>query len=157
MLGRIDASAALSTNVTANFNYNVYTNNAGPTLFLNNKDADVVVNAEYNYWDGAAADSKVANVASIDHAYTDATEVPAIGDADAEANTYTIKFDLNGGEWFEENEATYVYGHGFNAETPTKEGFTFVAWEDANGQLYTSFPASLKKNLEVKAVWKAAE
>ena len=157
MLGRIDASDALSTNVTANFNYNVYTNNAGPTLFLNNKDAEVVVNAEYNYWDGAAADSKVANVASIDHAYTDATEVPAIGDADVESNTYTIKFDLNGGEWFEENEATYVYGHGFNAETPTKEGFEFVAWEDANGQLYTSFPASLKKNLEVKAVWKAAE
>ena len=156
MIARIDDNALLSTNAEVKINYNVYTNNAGPTLFLNNKDADVVVNADYNYWDAGAVDSsKLANVASTENAYADALDVPSIGDADAESNTYTIKFDLNGGEWFEENEATYVYGHGFEAETPEKEGFTFVAWEDANGQLYTSFPASLKQNLELKAVWKA--
>ena len=156
MIARIDNNAALSTNAEVKINYNVYTNNAGPTLFLNNKDADVVVNADYNYWDGGAVDaSKLANVASTENAYTDALDVPAIGDADEAANTYTVKFDLNGGEWFEEDEITYVYGHEFEVANPEKAGFEFVGWADANGQLFTSFPASLKQNLELKAVWKA--
>ena len=153
MLMRIDNNADLSTNATVNANYNVYTANANPANFLNNKDADVSVNADYNYWDGPVNTGKIQNATS-DHAYTDALDVPAIGDADETNNTYTITFDLNGGEWFEENSLTYVYGHGATLETPEKAGFTFYAWEDADGQLYTSIPASLHQDLALKAIWK---
>ena len=156
MLMRLDDNSALSTNATIAVNYNVYTENAAPANFLNNKDADVAVNADYNYWDGPVNTGKIQHATS-ENAYTEASDVPAIGDADVANNTYTITFDLNGGEWFEENTLTYVYGHGASLETPEKAGFEFYAWEDANGQLYTSIPASLHQDLALKAVWKATE
>ena len=152
ILLRIDA-ATLPTTAALKAQYNVVTEHKGD-FFVKNENASNVVDASYGYWNGGDPSAKMKN-ATYANAYTDFTEVPAIGDADETNNTFTIKFDLNGGEWFEENEVTYVYGHGFEAATPEKAGFTFVAWEDANGQLYTSFPASLKKNLELKAVWKA--
>ena len=154
MLMRLDDNSALSTNATIAVNYNVYTENAAPANFLNNKDADVAVNADYNYWDGPVNTGKIQHATS-ENAYTEAADVPAIGDADESSNTYTIAFDLDGGEWFEDDLTTYVYGHEVVLSTPAKTGFEFVGWADMNGQIYTSFPASLHENLRLKAVWKA--
>ena len=153
ILLRIDASALPAT-AELKALYNVVIDHKGD-YFIKNANPANPVDASYGYWAAGAPDADKMLNATFENAYTDATEVPAIGDADAENNTYTIKFDLNGGEWFEENEVTYVYGHGFEVAAPEKEGFDFVAWEDANGQLYTSFPASLKQNLELTAVWAA--
>ena len=151
--------ASLPTNTTIKANNNIITDHqANPecnSLIIMNASS-IQIDANNCYWDGGDPSDKIQNTLA-EVKYTDMTEVPAIGDADAEANTFTVKFDLNGGEWFEENEVKYVYGHGLEVSAPEKEGFTFVAWEDANGQIYTSFPASLKQNLELTAVWAKAE
>ena len=155
ILLRIDA-AKLPETAELKALYNVVIDHKGD-YFIKNTNESNPVDASYGYWAAGAADASKMMNATYENAYTDATEVPVIGDADVDANSYTINFDLNGGEWFEEDEVTYVYGNELEIPAPEKEGFTFVAWKDANGQLFTSFPASLKQNLELTAVWAKAE
>ena len=75
-----------------------------------------------------------------------------------EANSYTLTYDLDGGEW--ENDTTYTYTKKYNEEVevkadPTKTGYTFAGWtseevEVVNGEF--TMPA---KNVTLKAQWKA--
>ena len=75
-----------------------------------------------------------------------------------EANSYTLTYNLDGGEW--ENDTTYTYTKKYNEEVevkadPTKEGYTFVSWmseevEVVNGKF--TMPA---KNVTLKAKWEA--
>lgn len=154
ILVRMDSTTNLADNATIKVNYNKILENSYLWM-LKNENSATIIDASYNHWAAGAPDANKIKNATYENAYADAADVPAIGDADEAANTYTVKFDLNGGEWFEEDEITYVYGHEFEVANPEKTGFEFVAWADANGQLYTSFPASLHENLELTAVWKA--
>lgn len=65
------------------------------------------------------------------------------------ANTYTVKFDSDGGN--KVDNSTVVYDENFTWTIPTKNGYTFVGWKDANGTLVTN-------NIgESKAVWSYAQ
>ena len=54
------------------------------------------------------------------------------------ANTYTVKFDANGGEGTMEDQ-TFIYDteQALTANTFTKTGYTFAGWKDAQGNTYT--------------------
>ena len=151
ILLRIDA-ATLPENAVLKANYNVITEHKGD-FYIKNANASNPVDGSYGYWAGNIVADKFMN-ATYENAYDEPSQVPAVGDADETNNTYTITFDLNGGEWFEEDTITYVYGHEVELSNPEKTGFEFVGWADANGQIYTSFPATLDQDLALKAIWK---
>lgn len=149
---RMDASSAIGSNATIKVNYNVITDNNYIWL-LKNENAGAVADASYNYWAGPAADTSKIKNATYANAYADATDVPVIGDADEANNTYTVTFDLDGGEWFIEGEPNYVYGYGYEFGTAEKDGFEFVHWVDENGQIFDVIPETYHENLSLKAIW----
>ena len=75
-----------------------------------------------------------------------------------EANTYTLTYDLDGGEW--ENDTTYTYPKKYNEEVevkadPTKEGYTFVGWMSAEVEVVNGKFTMPAKDVTLKAQWKA--
>ncbi len=50
---------------------------------------------------------------------------------------YTITYNLNGGTNSSSNPATYNVLYGFTLENPTREGYTFAGWTDADGNKVT--------------------
>ena len=153
ILLRIDANNKLQSNAKITANYNIVTELKGD-FFIKNANASAIVDASYNYFDGNTGDASKMTNSTYNNLYTDATEVPLIGDADEAANTYTVTFNLDGGEWFIEPDAfTYVYGYAYEFGIAEKVGFEFVHWVDENGQIYEAIPSSMHENLSLKAVW----
>ena len=153
ILLRIDANDKLQSNAKITANYNIVTELKGD-FFIKNANASAKVDASYNYFDGNTGDASKMTNSTYDNLYTDATEVPLIGDADEAANTYTITFNLDGGEWFIEPDTfTYVYGYAYEFGIAEKAGFEFVNWVDENGQIFEVIPATMHENLSLKAVW----
>ena len=75
-----------------------------------------------------------------------------------EANTYTLTYDLDGGEW--ENDTTYTYPKKYNEEVevkadPTKEGYTFAGWMSAEIEVVNGKFTMPAKNVTLKAKWEA--
>ena len=75
-----------------------------------------------------------------------------------EANSYTLTYDLDGGEW--ENDTTYTYPKKYNEEVevkadPTKEGYTFVGWMSAEVKVENGKFTMPAKNVTLKAKWEA--
>ena len=75
-----------------------------------------------------------------------------------EANTYTLTYDLDGGEW--ENDTTYTYPKKYNEEVevkadPTKEGYTFVGWMSAEVEVVNGKFTMPAKDVTLKAKWEA--
>ena len=75
-----------------------------------------------------------------------------------EANSYTLTYDLDGGEW--ENDTTYTYPKKYNEEVevkadPTKEGYTFAGWTSAEVKVVNGKFKMPAKNVTLKAQWKA--
>ena len=75
-----------------------------------------------------------------------------------EANSYTLTYDLDGGEW--ENDTTYTYTKKYNEEVevkadPTKEGYTFVGWMSAEVEVVNGKFTMPAKNVTLKAKWEA--
>ena len=75
-----------------------------------------------------------------------------------EANTYTLTYDLDGGEW--ENDTTYTYTKKYNEEVevkadPTKEGYTFAGWTSAEVKVVNGKFTMPAKNVTLKAKWEA--
>ncbi len=68
------------------------------------------------------------------------------------ANEYTITFDENGGT--DVADITAAYGSSITAPAaPTKAGYTFAGWENANGEK-VNVPATMPLNgLALKATW----
>ena len=106
--------------------------------------------------------------ADAEYTYTFAGWTPEIktvtGDATykatytKEANTYTLTYDLDGGEW--ENDTTYTYTKKYNEEVevkadPTKEGYTFVGWMSAEVEVENGKFTMPAKNVTLKAKWEA--
>ena len=75
-----------------------------------------------------------------------------------EANSYTLTYDLDGGEW--ENDTTYTYPKKYNEEVevkadPTKEGYTFAGWTSAEVKVENGKFTMPAKNVTLKAKWEA--
>ena len=75
-----------------------------------------------------------------------------------EANTYTLTYDLDGGEW--ENDTTYTYPKKYNEEVevkadPTKEGYTFTGWTSAEVEVVNDKFTMPAKNVTLTAKWVA--
>ena len=75
-----------------------------------------------------------------------------------EANTYTLTYDLDGGEW--ENDTTYTYPKKYNEEVevkadPTKEGYTFAGWTSAEVEVVNDKFTMPAKNVTLTAKWVA--
>ena len=73
-----------------------------------------------------------------------------------EANTYTLTYDLDGGEW--ENDTTYTYPKKYNEEVevkadPTKTGYTFAGWTSAEVEVVNGKFTMPAKNVTLKAKW----
>ncbi|WP_418522076.1 InlB B-repeat-containing protein [Hominenteromicrobium sp.] len=106
--------------------------------------------------------------ADAEYTYTFAGWTPKIetvtGDATykakytKEANSYTLTYDLDGGEW--ENDTTYTYPKKYNEEVevkadPTKEGYTFVGWMSEEVKVVNGKFTMPAKNVTLKAKWEA--
>ena len=75
-----------------------------------------------------------------------------------EANSYTLTYNLDGGEW--ENDTTYTYPKKYNEEVevkadPTKEGYTFVGWTSAEVEVVNDKFTMPAKDVTLKAKWEA--
>ena len=75
-----------------------------------------------------------------------------------EANSYTLTYDLDGGEW--ENDTTYTYPKKYNEEVevkadPTKEGYTFAGWMSAEVEVVNDKFTMPAKDVTLKAKWVA--
>ena len=148
---RVDATG-FGSNTNLNVHYNNIQNLLGD-FFIKNGNATKVVDATHNYWDGPSPTASKFTNATYTDSYGDFADVPIIGDEDIVANTYNITFDLDGGEWFEEVETTYVYGYGYEFGLAEKDGYTFEYFVDENGQIIFVINEFMKGNLNLKAVW----
>lgn len=77
------------------------------------------------------------------------------------SNTYTIKYDSNGGNGFV-GESSYNYGNSIKLTKNkfTKDGYTFIGWntnKDASVELYTDEQevSGLSGNITLYAVWRS--
>lgn len=71
-----------------------------------------------------------------------------------EAKRFTISYDLDGGENNLLNPDHFNYGGTkIILEDPTKEGFKFVGWFDADGNEVTEISCFTLENVSLKAVW----
>ena len=147
--------SSLPANTTIHANYNIFSDHQpnsknGSLIILN--ASNITIDANNCYWDGGDPSAKIQKT-TVDNKFMDLTEVPGVSDANPEANTYTITFDLDGGAWFEEVESTYVYGYGYEFGLVEKEGYSFVEWQDENGQSVYFINEFMKGNLTLKAIW----
>ena len=127
------------------------------------KDEDVPYGADPEY-DG----EEPTKAADAQYTYTFKGWTPEVetvtGDATykatytKEANSYTLTYDLDGGEW--ENDTTYTYPKKYNEEVevkadPTKEGYTFAGWTSAEVKVVNGKFTMPAKNVTLKAKWEA--
>ncbi len=68
-------------------------------------------------------------------------------------NTYTLQYDLEGGELSKENPSEYKYGQSFEFEIPTKSGYVFNGWytDEAYKNKITGITATTTGNLILRA------
>lgn len=66
---------------------------------------------------------------------------------------YNITYNLDGGTNAEENPATYTVENAVTFADPTKAGYTFKGWVDANGDPITGIAAGTIGDVEVTATW----
>ena len=131
-------------------------------------DSEVRTDTEVAYGTELEVPADPTREADAEYTYTFAGWTPKIetvtGDATyrakytKEANTYTLTYDLDGGEW--ENDTTYTYTKKYNEEVevkadPTKEGYTFVGWMSAEVEVVNGKFTMPAKNVTLKAKWEA--
>ena len=129
-------------------------------------DSEVRTDTEVPYGTELEVPEDPTRAADAEYTYTFAGWTPKIetvtGDATykatytKEANTYTLTYDLDGGEW--ENDTTYTYPKKYNEEVevkadPTKEGYTFVGWMSAEVEVVNGKFTMPAKNVTLKAKW----
>ena len=139
------------------------------TVTWKNDDGSVLrtdKNVEYGTMPNYGANPTKAADAQYTYTFKDWTpEVETVtGDATyqatytKEANSYTLTYDLNGGEW--ENDTTYTYPKKYNEEVevkadPTKEGYTFAGWMSEEVEVVNDKFTMPAKDVTLKAKWEA--
>lgn len=69
-----------------------------------------------------------------------------------EAETYTVTFDVNGGDR-EISSREFEVGSVMSLPTPTREGYRFVCWRDVWGEEYDNTSVMPDEDLRLIAVW----
>ncbi len=150
--------------VEKNFQVNV-TGGTGSGSFVQGKSVTIAAATKTGYtfasWSGAAADTGI--LASATSASTTLT-IPSRDvayEATYTPNTYTVKFNANGGSGSMPVESfTYDVSKALTANTFTRNGWNFLGWADSadatsakytNGQTVKNLATSGTKNLY--AVW----
>ena len=154
---------AKNVTLTAQWNINKY------TVTWKNDDGSVLrtdKNVEYGTMPNYG--SNPTKAADAQYTYTFKGWTPEVktvtGDATykatytKEANSYTLTYDLDGGEW--ENDTTYTYPKKYNEEVevkadPTKEGYTFAGWTSAEVEVVNGKFKMPAKDVTLKAKWEA--
>ena len=154
---------AKDVTLKAKWNVNKYT-----IKWVNWDDSEVRTDTEVPYGTELEVPEDPTRAADAEYTYTFAGWTPKIetvtGDATykatytKEANTYTLTYDLDGGEW--ENDTTYTYPKKYNEEVevkadPTKEGYTFVGWMSAEVEVVNGKFMMPAKDVTLKAKWEA--
>ena len=154
---------AKNVTLKAKWNVNKYT-----IKWVNWDDSEVRTDTEVAYGTELEVPEDPIREADAEYTYTFASWTPEIetvtGDATykatytKEANTYTLTYDLDGGEW--ENDTTYAYPKKYNEEVevkadPTKEGYTFAGWTSAEVKVVNGKFTMPAKNVTLKAKWEA--
>ncbi|WP_417416566.1 InlB B-repeat-containing protein [Hominenteromicrobium sp.] len=136
--------------------------------WVNWDDSEVRTDTEVAYGTELEVPADPTREADAEYTYTFAGWTPKIetvtGDATykakytKEANSYTLTYDLNGGEW--ENDTTYTYTKKYNEEVevkadPTKEGYTFAGWTSAEVKVVNGKFKMPAKNVTLTAKWEA--
>ena len=165
-LGQVTLSsfAVTAKVVEKNFQVNV-TGGTGSGSFVQGKSVTIAAASKTGYtftsWSGATADTGI--LASATSASTTLT-IPSRDvayEATYTPNTYTVKFNANGGSGTMPVESfTYDVSKALTANAFTRNGFTFLGWAETatattvkytNGQSVKNLAASGTKNLY--AVW----
>ena len=136
--------------------------------WVNWDGSEVRTDTEVPYGTELEAPANPTREADAEYTYTFAGWTPKIetvtGDATykakytKEANSYTLTYDLDGGEW--ENDTTYTYTKKYNEEVevkadPTKTGYTFAGWTSAEVEVVNGKFTMPAKDVVLKAVWEA--
>ena len=154
---------AKNVTLKAKWNVNKYT-----IKWVNWDDSEVRTDTEVAYGTKLEAPADPTREADAEYTYTFAGWTPKIetvtGDATykakytKEANSYTLTYDLDGGEW--ENDTTYTYTKKYNEEVevkadPTKTGYTFAGWTSAEVEVVNGKFTMPAKDVTLKAKWEA--
>ncbi|WP_417077737.1 InlB B-repeat-containing protein [Hominenteromicrobium sp.] len=154
---------AKDVTLKAKWNVNKYT-----IKWVNWDDSEVRTDTEVAYGTELEVPEDPTRAADAEYTYTFAGWTPEVetvtGDATykakytKEANSYTLTYDLDGGEW--ENDTTYTYTKKYNEEVevkadPTKEGYTFAGWTSAEVKVVNDKFTMPAKNVTLKAKWEA--
>ncbi|MCL2522672.1 MAG: InlB B-repeat-containing protein, partial [Erysipelotrichales bacterium] len=72
-----------------------------------------------------------------------------------EASTFTVSFDVNGGDALVPNYINVVFGENYTLPTPTRTGHTFAGWEDDNYGVIIDQSGfwSIPNNITLTALW----
>ena len=139
------------------------------TVTWKNDDGSVLrtdKNVEYGKMPSYGANPTKAADAQYTYTFKDWTpEVKTVtGDATyqatytKEANTYTLTYDLDGGEWTEAtNEFPYEYKATVEVvkTVPTREGYKFSGWRSEDGAIENDAFTMPAKDVTLKAKWEA--
>ena len=154
---------AKDVTLKAKWNVNKYT-----IKWVNWDDSEVRTDTEVAYGTELEVPEDPTRAADAEYTYTFAGWTPKIetvtGDATykatytKEANSYTLTYDLDGGEW--ENDTTYTYTKKYNEEVevkadPTKTGYTFAGWTSEEVEVVNDKFTMPAKNVTLKAQWEA--
>ncbi len=136
--------------------------------WVNWDGSEVRTDTEVPYGTELKAPKDPTRAADAEYTYTFASWTPKIetvtGDATykatytKEANTYTLTYDLNGGEWTEAtNEFPYKYKATVEVvkTVPTREGYKFSGWRSEEVTIENDAFTMPAKDVVLKAVWEA--
>ena len=136
--------------------------------WVNWDGSEVRTDTEVPYGTELKAPKDPTRAADAEYTYTFASWTPKIetvtGDATykatytKEANTYTLTYDLDGGEWTEAtNEFPYKYKATVEVvkTVPTREGYKFSGWRSEEVTIENDAFTMPAKDVVLKAVWEA--
>jgi len=71
------------------------------------------------------------------------------------ANTYTITFDVNGGENLDPNTQNITFGESYTLPEPTRNGFTFLGWFNGLDLIDLTGIWAISENITLRAEWES--
>ena len=154
---------AKDVTLTAKWNVNKYT-----IKWVNWDGSEVRTDTEVAYGTELEVPEDPTREADAQYTYTFKSWTPEVkmvtGDATyqatytKEANSYTLTYDLNGGEWTEAtNEFKYEYKATVEVikTVPTREGYKFSGWRSEEVTIENDAFTMPAKDVVLKAVWEA--
>ena len=136
--------------------------------WVNWDGSEVRTDTEVPYGTELEAPANPTRAADAQYTYTFKSWTPEVkmvtGDATyratytKEANTYTLTYDLDGGEWTEAtNEFPYKYKATVEVikTVPTREGYKFSSWRSEEVTIENDAFTMPAKDVVLKAVWEA--